>query len=308
MKIFSKLLIASALSLFFFSCEEEKVTPSVFVDKELDPNSATYEFDCWLNQKFKEPYNLEFLYRMEDVNVNMEYNLSPVRMDKAKDMIRLVDYLWLDVYSQMVSPLFLKENCPRVIQLVGSLAWNIGSGTQVQGAAEGGMKVTLYGCNNLNFKNVVKMNDDYFVTMHHEFCHILHQKKAYSQEFPLISAGKYDPNTWSERTNAQARSAGFVSPYASSEPQEDFVEVFARYLVMTDTEWEDLLIMASKDTYGFNSNEIVDDGIDGRAIILQKLDQVKTWCKTSWDIDLDKLRAEILIRQAIVANTGGIPE
>ena len=308
MKILSKLLIAGTFSLFFFSCGEEKLGPSIFVDTELDPNSASYEFDYWLNQNFKEPYNLVFRYRMKDVEVDMKYNLSPVRMDKAKEMIQLIDYLWLDVYSQMVSPDFLKENCPRIMQLVGSLAWNIASRTQVQGQAEGSIKVTLYGCNDLNFRDVVKMNDNYFITMHHEFCHILHQKKAYSKDFPLISAGKYDPNIWNELTNAQARSLGFVSPYGSSEPQEDFVEVFARYLIMTDAEWESLLVMASKNTYGFNSNEIVDDGVDGRAIILQKLDEVKKWCKTSWGIDMEKLRKEILIRQAVVANIGGVPE
>ena len=307
-KTISKLLFASAFSLFFISCEEEKLGPSIFVDTELDPNSASYEFDCWLDENFKKPYNLAFRYRMKDIEVDRNYNLSPIRMDKAKDMVQLIDYLWLDVYSDIVGQEFLKENSPRIMQLVGSLAFNVASRTQTQGLAEGGIKVTLYGCNELNFKDMAKMNDNYFITMHHEFCHILHQKKAYSQEFPLISAGKYDPNAWNERTDAQARSLGFVSPYGSSEPQEDFVEVFARYLIMTDAEWENLLLVASKNTTGLNSNEVVDDGVDGRAIILQKLDMVKTWCKTSWNMDIDKLRKEILTRQAIVANTGGIPE
>ncbi len=39
------------------------------------------------------------------------------------------------------------------------------------------------------------------------------------------------------------------------------------------------------------------DNIDGREIILQKLDLVRTWLKENWDIDLDELRREVQTRQ-----------
>ena len=308
-KTLSKLLVLGVMSLCFVACEEEdKMTSSIFIDSELDPNSATYELDYWLDQTFKKTYNLSFRYRMKDTEVNMNYNLSPMRLELVEDMIRLIDYLWLDVYTQKVGPEFLKENGPRIIQLVGSVAWNISTRTQVQGTAEGGIKVTLYGCNELNFADPKKMNDYYFITMHHEFCHILHQKKTYPQDFQFISAGNYDPLSWDLRTDEEARSLGFVSPYGSSDPHEDFVETFARYLVMTDAEWGALLEMASKPGTDYYTGAILpDDGVDGRATILRKLDMVMTWCKNSWNIDVEELRKEILKRQAAVASTGGVP-
>ena len=39
------------------------------------------------------------------------------------------------------------------------------------------------------------------------------------------------------------------------------------------------------------------DNIDGREIILQKLDLVRTWLKENWDIDIDELRREVQTRQ-----------
>ena len=49
------------------------------------------------------------------------------------------------------------------------------------GTAEGGKKITLYEVNSLDFENVdiEVLNEYYFKTMHHEFAHILHQKRNY---------------------------------------------------------------------------------------------------------------------------------
>ena len=44
------------------------------------------------------------------------------------------------------------------------------------------------------------------------------------------------------------------------------------------------------------------DGIDGRAIILKKLDLAKKWLQNSWNIDIDKLRTEIIDREAHISD------
>jgi substrate import-associated zinc metallohydrolase lipoprotein len=236
---------------------------------------------------------------MQDVSSDMSYNLVPVSLAKAQDIAKLVKYLWFDAYGAVVGPEFLKENGPRIIHLIGSPAYNPNSGTILLGTAEGGIKVTLYNCNNLNPNNVNEMNEFYFKTMHHEFAHILHQKKSYPVEFGLFSLGKYNPLGWQDMSDSEAASKGFVSPYASSESREDFVEIIANYIVKTDADWNAILYMASNNGYDKNNPTKIlpDDNIKGDSIILEKLAMAKLWLQDSWNLDLEKLRNEIKTRQ-----------
>jgi substrate import-associated zinc metallohydrolase lipoprotein len=296
----NKLTISILLSLLLLlSCsQEEEFGPSIFdVEDQLVEGSASYEFDSWLRQAYLIPYNLDFRYRMEDVGSDMDYNLVPTSFNKAQQMAKLVKYLWFDVYGTVVSPEFLKENGPRIIHLIGSPAYNPISGTMLLGTAEGGLKVTLFRCNELDPTDVDLLNEYYFKTMHHEFAHILHQKRNYPVEFGLISQGKYNPLGWQYKTDSEAATLGFVSPYAGSQNREDFVEIIANYLVKSDTQWSDILELASQPGIDMSGDTIPDDGINGQAIILQKLEMAKKWLKDSWEIEIDSLRAEIIQRQ-----------
>ncbi|MEA4984430.1 hypothetical protein SDC9_38882 [bioreactor metagenome] len=296
----NKLTISILLSLLLLlSCsQDEEFGPSIFdMEDQLVEGSASYEFDAWLRQAYLVPYNLDFRYRMEDVGSDMDYNLVPTSFEKAQQMAKLVKYLWFDVYGTVVSPEFLKENGPRIIHLIGSPAYNPISGTMLLGTAEGGLKVTLFRCNELDPTDVDLLNEYYFKTMHHEFAHILHQKRNYPVEFGLISQGKYNPLGWQYKTDSEAATLGFVSPYAGSQNREDFVEIIANYLVKSDMQWSDILELASQPGIDMYGDTIPDDGINGRAIILQKLEMTKKWLKDSWEIDIDSLRAEIIRRQ-----------
>lgn len=295
----NKLTIYIFAIFLFVSCsQEEGFGPSIFdMEDQLVEGSASYEFDAWLRQAYLVPYNLDFRYRMEDVGSDMDYNLVPTSFEKAQQMAKLVKYLWFDVYGTVVSPEFLKENGPRIIHLIGSPAYNPISGTMLLGTAEGGLKVTLFRCNELDPTDVDLLNEYYFKTMHHEFAHILHQKRNYPVEFGLISQGKYNPLGWQYKTDSEAATLGFVSPYAGSQNREDFVEIIANYLVKSDMQWSDILELASQPGIDMYGDTIPDDGINGRAIILQKLEMAKKWLKDSWEIDIDSLRAEIIRRQ-----------
>ncbi|MBO1734101.1 MAG: hypothetical protein DBY16_06590 [Coprobacter sp.] len=279
------------LSLSVVSCKDDEFEESIFDTNigYLDPNSYTYEFDKWLYDNYIVDYNLDFRYRMQDVGSNLDYNLVPVTYEKAQQMAKLVKYLWFDVYETKVGKQFLRDNGPRIIHLIGSSAYNPDSGTEILGTAEGGLKVTLYRCNKLNPKSVDDMNEYYFKTMHHEFSHILHQKKSYPTEFNLLSAGKYNPKTWQDWSDDEANSLGFVTNYAGSEAREDFVEVIANRLVLSDDQWNAILTRAE--------NTPNEEGIKGKELILQKYEIAKKWLAESWNIDIEAMRAEILERQ-----------
>ena len=299
-KILGKILIICLFLISLYSCSQnDELGASVFDTTDtLDVNSASYTFDSLLREEYLKPYNLDFRYRMQDVGSDLDYNLVPVSFAKAQQMAKLVKYLWFDVYGTVVSPDFLKQNGPRIIHLIGSPAYNPISGTILLGTAEGGIKVTLYRCNDLDPTNVDMLNEYYFKTMHHEFAHILHQKRNYPVDFNQLSKGRYNPIGWQYYTDSQAASMGFVSPYAGSQIQEDFVEIIANYLVKSDADWNNILLMASQPGKDYQGETLADDGVDGKALILKKLDIASKWLQNSWNIDIVKLRAEIIKREA----------
>lgn len=315
-KYIAKVLLLCCLVLSVSSCEEELDNESIFDTTEvgLDPNSASYQLDKFLEDNYRKPYNLQFRYKMQDVGTDMNYNLVPATYDNSIDLAVLTKYLWFDVYSEVVSPDFLKLYGPRIIHLIGSPAYNPANGTMILGLAEGGLKVSLFRVNTMNVNSFDDLNEYYFKTMHHEFAHILHQTKTYPEEFNTISTAYYDPMGWQDRNMDWCASLGFTSDYASGEAREDFAETIANYITKTDEQWNALLDAASKgwiQQYDEYNQPMVDeitrkpiciegpdtDGVDGRAVILQKVDIARQWFKDSWNMDLDELRAEVQKRQ-----------
>ena len=300
MKSFIKIFFFGLLLLSVSSCiKQEDFTESIFADEpDLDPGSETYQFDKWLHDNYLIPYNLDFRYKMQDVGSDISYNLVPTSLGKSIDMAVLVKYLWFDVYAKVVSEDFLKNYGPRIIHLIGSPAYNPVHGTIILGTAEGGIKVTLYRCNELASKNIDVMNEYYFKTMHHEFAHILHQQKTYPKEFENFTAGYYDPMGWQYRTDSEAASLGCVSPYGSSQAREDFVEIIAVYIVKTDTQWNNILNLASKPGIDA-SGQVVPNNLKmrGDEIIKAKLEIARKWLDESWGIDLQAMREEVQERQ-----------
>jgi substrate import-associated zinc metallohydrolase lipoprotein len=127
------------------------------------------------------------------------------------------------------------------------------------------------------------MNYWFFHTMHHEFCHILTQKKEYDPLFRTFSASSYHATDWVNLEDKKVAKEGFVTSYAASEYNEDFAEVYATYITNTPEGWQLILNQA---------------GENGTAIINKKLELMKTYFKDNWDLDLDELRDIVLRRSA----------
>ena len=296
-------LLVLATSLF--SCKEKLDPESIFpkIDESLDPTSYSFQLDSFCKKNFLDVYNVEFRYQMQDISSDMQFNLVPCSYDDAITMAVMAKYLWWDAYTSVTgSPEFLKTYGPRIICLIGS-AGHKSTGSVVLGVAQGGIKVTLHAVNYVDPSNVATLNEYYFKTMHHEFSHILHQTKTYPAEFRTISQGWYLPNGWEDRSEQEARSLGFTGNYGSSQEREDFVEIIANYIVKTDDEWEAMMSDASKgwkqdDDGTLHQLEDDPDGIDGPAVIEQKLTIARTWMRDEWNIELDSLRKEVQTRQA----------
>jgi substrate import-associated zinc metallohydrolase lipoprotein len=292
-------LLTAILLVSVTSCENDDnlSQTSVFVDDpDPDPASITYAFDRWLDTTYLIPYNIDFRYKLKDVSTDMDFNLVPTQLEKSQQLAILIKYLWFDVYGKRVDSLFLQKYGPRILALIGSAATNPSIGTEILGLAEGGIKISLFKCNEIDVKNMELMNEYIFKTMHHEFAHVLHQQKTYPKEFENLSAGWYLPGDWQHRTDSEAASVGCASPYGSSQPREDFVEIIANYIVKSDAWWTNLYILAAEP--GINeSKEEVPDNIDGEDVLRKKVVICRDWLQESWGVNLDSIRAEVQERQ-----------
>lgn len=232
------------------SCSEE-LGETIFpdVDETLDVNSYTYALDAYCKHEYNEPYNISFLYKMQDVSSDMDYNLIPCSYEKSIDFAVLNKYLWFDVYAQLAGEkdVFLKKYSPRILHIIGSPAVNPSTGTIKLGEAEGGKKITLYRGNGMNTTDVDLLNEYYFKTMHHEFGHILHQNHLYPNDYRLFNNGQYAPQDWQNTPDSVALGRGFITPYASNTVDDDVVELFANYIVKDDATWAQMMEVAKFD-------------------------------------------------------------
>jgi substrate import-associated zinc metallohydrolase lipoprotein len=284
------------------SCREDEIDTgkSIFDTRE----RTLTGFDKWVDDNYRLAYNIKFLYKYDDLESDMDYNLIPARTEKVVQMSQLIKFLWLDSYSEVAGVAFTRKYTPRVIFLVGSGAWE--NNTYTQGTAESGLKVTLYKINEFNPRDVAKLNDTYFETMHHEFAHILHQTRMFDLSFGDWGGEYYVGSGWSNQSERYAARRGFVSNYSLSSINEDFVEVFSLYVCQSDEWWDDLKTMVlTPPTAEEISGNHVDfqadlTGEEAWAIIEKKIEFVRDYMDSTWGLDIDRLRATVRRRTAEV--------
>ena len=235
------------------SCSDDDLGPSIYDtnDYPLDRSVYTFPLDTFVKKNMLEPYNLKFIYKMEDVGTDMQKNLVPASYEKSVDLAVLTKHLWLDVYTKLAGEgeVFLKKYSPRIIHVIGSPGYN-SDGSRTVGVAEGGLKVTLMEVNRLDVNQIEGnrgLNELFFHTMHHEFGHILDQTVLRPTAFNTISTGLYDAAGWAEKSDTIQAGLGFVTPYGSSQAGEDWVEVLACYVTYDQDRWDKLLNTAYYD-------------------------------------------------------------
>lgn len=266
------------------SCSENALDDTTVVKDSTRPKTA---FDQWLHRHYVETYNISLKYRLEDMETDFTYTLAPADLQNSVRLAHIVLHTWLQAYDEVAGIDFTRQLAPKVFQFVGSPAFETDN-RFMMGQAEGGMKITLFDVNELKLTRSF-LNNSYFQSIHHEFTHILTQTKDYDTDFQKISEGRYEPASWyaSGKTESYALERGFISTYAMKEYNEDFAETLAFYLVYTPEEWQQKMTTA---------------GTDGSAIIAQKLQMIRSYMQTTWNIDIDALRTVIQRRMDEIVN------
>ncbi|WP_152270421.1 zinc-binding metallopeptidase [Agriterribacter humi] len=192
--------------------------------------------DEWILSNLTVPYNVAVKYKWDQSEMEFNKIIVPPDEEKVLPVLSAVKQVWIDNYVAETNELFMKKYCPKFFVLAGSASWNM-DGTITLGQAEGGRKILLYQLNDFRVKGMdgYQPSDSFtvkqmFHTIEHEFAHILHQNVMYPQEFKQVSVGNYTSN-WNNVSDEAANELGFISAYAMSFPDEDFVEMTSMMLV-----------------------------------------------------------------------------
>ena len=281
--ILSIAIILAALSAA--SCVKETMSENSVIKVT---QTKQNDFDRWLEANFLLPYNIDFKYRFEMNESDMNYFTIPADYEYSIVMAHLVKYLCIETYDEVAGITFTRTYFPKMFFLTGEWEYR-NNGTIILGTAEGGKKIFLAGVNLLPqyMKTAEDLNHYYIKTIHHEFTHILNQNIDYPIDFAMITGTGYVADSWSDYPyNQQYLQNGFISDYAQHSDGEDFAEMVSEYVTHDQTWWDEQIAKAG----------------DKGSLINAKLDIVKSYMQDSFDIDLDVLRATVLRRQQDVFN------
>lgn len=283
-KIIYSLVTAVALSAFA-SCSEEKLAPeSVITLDQYDKN----DFDKWLEANYVSPYNIEFKYRYENIESDLNYYTIPADYECSVMLAHLVKYLCIDTYDEVGGVDFTRRYFPKEFFLIGEWQYK-NNGVYTLGTAESGKKILLAGVNYLKtyLSSATNLNSRYIKTIHHEFTHILNQTRDYPAGFREVTGTTYVADSWSSSPyNTGYLQRGYISSYAQQSAGEDFAEMVSLYVVNTPEWWETQLATAAS------------NGADGAELLKTKLDFVRTYMMDTFGIDVDQLRSTIIRRQS----------
>lgn len=274
-------LLILALAVFA-SCKKEDDLGDVSTIPGLGGDTwEPTDIDTYIKDTFTIPFNVTAKYKYDQGELDFNKTLTPPREEKIKPVLSTIKKVWIDNYVAEAGKAFMQKYIPKFFVLVGSANWNT-DGTITLGTAEGGRRIVLYVLNDFRVKgmqgyvpadstNVIMM----FHTIEHEFAHIMHQTILYPQEFKRISVGGYTSN-WNNTTDSSANEKGFISAYAQSAADEDFVEMVSIMLTLGKAQYEKLV-------NGIKS-------ADGKAKLRQKETIVVNYFKDVWNINFTSLQ------------------
>lgn len=287
--IISGALLSCGLSLLLGGCskEEELVAPD-FKRLNSTLSTQTTETDKWISENLTKPYNIEILWHWDAKEVPMNKSYIPPYERNVLPYAKILKGTFLKTYEQVKGKAFIAPLVPKQFLFLGEWGYN-NDGTITLGQAESGTKITFFGVNHWDEKD----GDDYpqireaIHTLYHEFAHILHQNKLFSEEYEKISKADYTAQ-WFNENETSARTKGFISSYSMLSKEEDFVEIIAFYCTMTPEAFNSRLTQQIRATKEDTPERAKAE--EGLAKLQQKLTIIKDYLKSSWEIDIDELR------------------
>jgi substrate import-associated zinc metallohydrolase lipoprotein len=275
------------------SCKEDKLEGVEDISGLGGDTWSEGPLDLWLRDSLTTPFNIAMKYKWDQFEFsNIGATLVPAKEEQIIPLGRTIRKSWVEPYVAEAGLKFFNKYSPKVFILSGSVQY-LSNGAYVLGQAEGGRKIVIFDVNNFRFKGLsgyVASRDsskvkEFAHTLHHEFGHTLHQNIFYPVEFKTVCQGLYQGENWININDTAARQDGFITPYASSGFDDDFVETVSIMLIEGKAGWETII---SSIPPGFSVNGT--SQADARAKLRRKEALVVNYFKTAWGIDFYSLQ------------------
>lgn len=187
------------------------------------------ELDIYIDQNFTQEYGMAIRYKFVDNYVSPTERVTPPRIEAVRPMLDFIEEYWINPYLDVPNgEEFFRNHVPAEIVFLGGLIYN-NDGTVTLGTADAGAQITLTNVNAVDPTDL-EWRDLQLRTVYHEFAHTVHQRYKLPNAFETFTATGYtSAGAWFTLNDDQALSRGFVSPYATSSPNEDFAETVAFY-------------------------------------------------------------------------------
>lgn len=241
--------------------------------------------DNEIYETYTKPYNIEVVYRWDAGLMSHTTVLIPAEEGRVLPVMNVLKKGWIEPFEEIAGSDFVKRYVPKQYVLIGSYAYT-STGNIVLGSADQGLKVNMYGINQINIKSAGGIRQ-ILGTVHHELAHVLHQNIMYPVDFELVCAGDYASNGLS-LTQEHARSLGFTGGYGMTSPNEDFATLVSTMLNNSKAEFDDMI------------NSIPEEL--GRTRLREKENIVVAYFLQAWNIDFWALQQKTAAARAALAN------
>ncbi len=242
------------------------------------------DLDKFIETNFREKYGMAIRYRFVDRYIKPTQRVAPPKLEVVQPMLDFIQKFWIDPFLEVQNgEAYFRSHVPSEVVLLGGFIYN-DNGTVVLGTADAGAQITF------TYVNAIDPDDKEWEalqlhTVYHEFAHIVHQRHKLPPDFEKISpAGYTSPGFWVSLSDEDALKRGFVSPYATSSPNEDFAETVAFFLYNKDFETEFMTDEPNCPTPECEARNA------GRKLIREKLTAIMEHYKKVVNVDLQEVR------------------
>ncbi len=288
--LINNITIVALLAAVFFGISgcfpEEKLNVPV---KDSNAQLMT-ELDQFIDENFVQEFDVAIRYRYDNNFVGPGERATPPKLDVVRPVIDFLDYYWFEPFLAVENgEEFFRRFVPAEVVFLGGPIFQ-SNGTVLLGRADAGARITLTYVNAYDPDNA-QWRDLQLGTIYHEFAHVVHQNFKLPASFEQITPSGYTgPGSWFILSDDEALQRGFVSPYGTSSPNEDFAEIVAFYLF--DQNFFSTYIIEEENCT--TENCVLRN--EGRLKISEKLASIKSHYEKVTGIDLDELRDEIQSR------------
>lgn len=245
------------------------------------------DLDQLIENNFRKEFGMAIRYRFVDRYVKPTQRVTPPRVELVKPMLDFIQKFWVDPFLEVQNgEAYFRSHVPSEVVLLGGFIYNE-DGTVVLGTADAGAQITFTDINDIDPTNK-QWEALQLQTVYHEFAHIVHQRHKLPTDFEKISpAGYTSPGFWVSLSDEDALKRGFVSPYATSSPNEDFAETVAFFLYNPDFEAQFMIDEPNCLTPECEARNA------GRKLIREKLTSIRAHYIKVVNVDLGAVRAAI---------------